>query len=47
MSANAPWADGGYDYPGGSGSAGGNTGGRSYGLPNGPRAGLPSGPRPR
>lgn len=45
MSANAPWSDGGFDYPGGGGSAGGS--GRGYGLPSGPRAGLPSGPRPR
>ncbi|KAK4464806.1 Sec1-binding region of Mso1-domain-containing protein [Cladorrhinum samala] len=35
MSANAPWSDG------------GSGGGRSYGLPSGPRGGLPSGPRPR
>lgn len=48
MSANAPWADGGFDYPGG-GGGGGNTArtGRTYGLPTGPRAGLPGGPRPR
>ncbi|KAK4204319.1 Sec1-binding region of Mso1-domain-containing protein [Triangularia verruculosa] len=44
MSANAPWADGGFEYPA-SGNGGG--GGRSYGLPSGPRGGLPSGPRPR
>lgn len=48
MSANAPWADGGFDYPGGGGGAsGGQGGGRGYGLPSGPRGGLPSGPRPR
>ncbi|KAK3995088.1 Sec1-binding region of Mso1-domain-containing protein [Cladorrhinum sp. PSN332] len=46
MSANAPWADGGFDYPAGGGGGGGG-GGRSYGLPSGPRGGLPSGPRPR
>ncbi|KAK4670296.1 uncharacterized protein QC763_210440 [Podospora pseudopauciseta] len=45
MSANAPWADGGFDSPSGGGGGGG--GGRSYGLPSGPRGGLPSGPRPR
>ncbi|AEO63370.1 uncharacterized protein THITE_2108511 [Thermothielavioides terrestris NRRL 8126] len=51
MSANAPWADGGFDYPGGGmgmgGGSGGASGGRGYGLPSGPRGGLPSGPRPR
>jgi hypothetical protein len=50
MSANAPWSDGGFDYPGGgSGGSGGapGGGGRGYGLPSGPRGGLPSGPRPR
>jgi hypothetical protein len=48
MSSNAPWADGGFDYPGpGSNTSGGSAGGRSYGLPSGPRGGLPSGPRPR
>ncbi|KAK4189630.1 Sec1-binding region of Mso1-domain-containing protein [Podospora australis] len=47
MSANAPWADGGFDYPSGGGGGGGGGGGRSYGLPSGPRGGLPSGPRPR
>jgi hypothetical protein len=50
MSANAPWADGGFDYPagggGGGGGGGGQGGGRGYGLPSGPRGGLPSGPRP-
>ncbi|KAK4168043.1 Sec1-binding region of Mso1-domain-containing protein [Cladorrhinum sp. PSN259] len=47
MSANAPWADGGFDYPAGGGGGGGGGGGRSYGLPSGPRGGMPSGPRPR
>ncbi|KAK4043091.1 hypothetical protein C8A01DRAFT_44013 [Parachaetomium inaequale] len=43
MSANAPWADGGFDYPsGGSGGGGGQGGGRGYGLPSGPRGGLPT-----
>lgn len=39
MSANAPWADGGFDYPG-PGT------GRSYGLPSGPKGKLPSGSGP-
>ncbi|KAL2130200.1 hypothetical protein VTI74DRAFT_6789 [Chaetomium olivicolor] len=48
MSANAPWADGGFDYPGGGSGGGGGQGvGKGYGLPSGPRGGLPSGPRPR
>ena len=46
MSANAPWADGGFDYPAG-GGGGGSGGAGGYGLPSGPRRGLPSGPRPR
>ncbi|KAK4225495.1 Sec1-binding region of Mso1-domain-containing protein [Podospora fimiseda] len=47
LSANAPWADGGFDYPAGGAGGSSGGGGRSYGLPSGPRGGLPSGPRPR
>ncbi|KAK0720524.1 Sec1-binding region of Mso1-domain-containing protein [Lasiosphaeris hirsuta] len=54
MSANAPWASGGFDYysEGGDYSAPApapapSGGGRPVGLPSGSRRGLPSGPRMR